>query len=203
MAAKDSVLAMLAQNIPASQVANTLGVTEGYVSQLLANEDFTAELETLKNNVTVKDLEYDEKLDRTEEAFLDRIEEKSRFANLQQSMQAFRVLNGAKRRKDSRGHSPSGQIAEVINIVVPICVIPDYKVNRQNEIIEVEGKTMVSATPTKLEEIIAARNGGTPQPKLQLPGITKVERAAGVLETIDNKPQRRAPKQIPNLVDLL
>jgi hypothetical protein len=203
MAAKDSVLAMLAQNIPASQVAATLGVSDGYVSQLLSQEDFAQELEAVKVAVTQKDLDYDEKLDRTEEAFLDRIEEKSRFANLQQSMQAFRTLNGAKRRRDSKMHVPTAQIAEVINIVVAVCAIPDYKMNRQNEIIEVEGKTMVSATPTRLEEILASRNGGQSVEKPQLPGITKVERAAGVLQTIENRPQRKPVKQIPNLVDLL
>lgn len=201
MAAKDSVLAMLAQNIPAHQISATLGVEESYISQLASNEDFQLQLAELKIEVAQADINYDAKLDLVEESFLDRIEDKSKFANLQQSIQAFKVLNTARRRRDSRIQAPNTSTAAVIQLTVAVAVIPQYQVNSKNEIIEVEGKTMVSATPSKLDEIIATR-GGTAKTAESQPGITKVERAAGILQTIENKPQRKLSHRIPSNVEL-
>lgn len=202
MSAKDSALALLAQGIPASQVASTLGVSESYVSQLMGQEDFSAELSATRTEAAQADLDYDKKQDRVEETYLDRIEQKAGFANLQQSLQAFKILNSAKRRKDSRIQAPGINIGQIINITLPISSIPEYKMNQSSEIVEVEGRTMLSATPKKLEEIIAARNGNA-KIVTQLPGITKVERAAGVLQKLENKIERKPIRRVDDLVDFL
>jgi transcriptional regulator with XRE-family HTH domain len=199
MSAKDSALSLLAQGIPANQVAETIGVSESYISQLMSEEDFAAQLQTVKVQAAQEDLDYDKRIDKAEEVFLERIESKSAFANLQQSLQAFKVLNTAKRRRDSRVQTPGVQIGQIVNITVPISVLPQYKTNAQNEIVEVEGKTMVSASPKRLEEILAARGIADQLKAPQLPGITKIERAAGVLQTLDNKPERKLPKNLSNI----
>lgn len=202
MAVRESALELLAQGIPASQVAGTLGVSESYVSQLLGDEDFGSQLQATRTEAAQADLDYDKKIDTAESLYLQRIEDKAGFANLQQSLQAFRILNSAKRRKDSRVQAPGINIGQIINITLPVASIPDYKINNQSEIVEVEGKTMLSATPKRLEEIMAARNGERPA-VLQLPGVTKVERAASVLQKLENKIERKPIKTIPNLVDFL
>jgi hypothetical protein len=74
--------------------------------------------------------------------------------------------------------------------------------NQSSEIVEVEGRTMLSASPKKLDEIIAARNGGVKQ-AAQLPGITKVERAAGVLQKLENRIERKPVRKVDDLVDFL
>lgn len=207
MAAKEQIMEMLSQGLQPTQVAATLGLSDGYVSQLLSDEDFAAELELKKVAVAQEDIEFDNKIDSVEATFLDRIEQKAPLANLQQSLQAFAVLNKAKRRKDSfvqRSQIPAGA---VVNIQINVDKLPSYIMNGNAEIVEVEGKTMVSATPTKLDEILAVRLGKQPgQKSLQLPGITKVERAAGVLEVLDNRPARKLPKLITsdmNVADIL
>lgn len=200
MAARNQALELLAQGIPASQVAEVIGVTESYVSQLLADEDFAAQLSSLKVESAKKDKEYDDKLDQAEEDFLDRIVERSRMANLQQSMQGFKLLNSAKRRRDSARGAGTGQPQTVVNITLPVAVMPTYILNQQSEIVEVEGKTMVSATPKRLEEIVAQRKVPVQQ-KLE---EQNQERAAEVLQNTV-RPVKRITKNLPDsmIVDLL
>jgi transcriptional regulator with XRE-family HTH domain len=199
-------LRMLAQGISPVQVAATLGVDPSYISQLMADEDFRSALELQKVERVQEDLDHDKKLDKAEGEYLDRITEKSKFANLQQSMQAFKILNGARRRRDTSVANASIQIGAIVNIHLPASAAPQYVVNAKNEIVEVEGKTMVSATPRRLDEILAIRNGNTEQQKrAQLPGVTRVERAAVAIEKLDNKPIKRLTRNTApeDLVDLI
>lgn len=208
MSAKPEILSMLADGLSPVQVATTLGVTESYISQLMGDEDFAAELESKRTEVAAADIAYDNQIDRVEGTFLDRIESKAPLANLQQSLQAFAVLNKAKRRKDTAISRGTPQAGTVVNLQLNINLIPQYLMNGKNEIVEVEGKSMVSATPKKLDEILRLRNceEGTTRKSLRLPGVTKLERAAGVLETISNHPVRKLPKLLTvdtNLADIL
>lgn len=208
MSAKPEILSMLADGLSPVQVATTLGVSESYISQLMGDEDFAAELESKRTEVAAADIAYDNQIDRVEGTFLDRIESKAPLANLQQSLQAFAVLNKAKRRKDTAISRGTPQAGTVVNLQLNINLIPQYLMNGKNEIVEVEGKSMVSATPKKLDEILRLRNGeeGNTRKSLQLPGVTKLERAAGILETISNHPVRKLPKLLTvdtNLADIL
>lgn len=206
MSAQQQALEMLAQGISPVQVATTIGVTESYISQLMGDEDFRAALEAHRVQRTKEDLAFDAQLERTEKSYLDRIEEKSKFANLQQSMQAFKILNGARRRKDGTIIQQQNTINAVVNIQLPQFAVPQYVVNAKNEIIEVEGKPMISATPRRLDEILAERKGIEAVPgRQQLPGVTKVERAAVAIEALDNKPVRRITKSVKSedLIDLI
>ena len=156
MFAKDQALTLLAQGLKQSVVASALGVEESYISQLLADEDFAADLRAKKQELSVADATYDTKLDRATEEALDRIETKLPFANLQQSLQAFKVLESAKRRRD-RGTPGTESAGVVVNILLPTVIAPRYLQNQSGEIVEVEGQTMLSASPRNLDELVAAR----------------------------------------------
>ncbi len=200
---RNQALQLLAQNVAPSQVAAALGVTESAISQLLSQEDFSAELESVRVAATAEDLRYDERLDTAESDALANIEGKLRFANMQQSLQAFKILNTARRRKESRVAAQQTGGGVVVNITLPTAIVPQYVTNPKNEIIEVEGKTMVSASPTRMEEILVARNGGAH--KVAAIGVTKVERAAQTLELVTPTPAKATVKRVPrpNLIDLV
>lgn len=200
---RNQALQLLAQNVAPSQVAAALGVTESAISQLLSQEDFSAELEQVRVAATAEDLKYDDRLDTAESDALSNIEGKLRFANMQQSLQAFKILNTARRRKESRVAAQQTGGGVVVNITLPTAIVPQYVTNPKNEIIEVEGKTMVSASPTRMEEILVARNGGAH--KTVSIGITKMERAAQTLELVNPTPAKATVKRVPrpNLIDLV
>jgi len=207
---RDLALQYLAQNLAPSQVAATLGVTESAISQLLAQEDFAAELAALQQAASEEDLKFDDRLDQAESMFLENIERRIGMANMQQSLQAFRVLNGAKRRKDSRVQLGQGNNGVTVNIMMPIAMIPKYVMNSQSEIVEVEGKTMASASPGRVNEMLAeTKLAALPAPD----GVTqaiptdsvKQTRAFEGLTTLTKRPMRPDVKKVgkPALIDLL
>jgi len=194
----------LAQNMQPSIGAGILGVTESAISQLLADEDFAAEVTAASQGAAAGDLAYDDRMDKAEEVFLENIEKRAQFANMQQSLQAFKLLNSARRRKDTRVHNSAQQNGVTVNIMLPSSIIPDYTMNAQAEIVEVSGKTMLSATPAGVNELLAARQAA----KAPVPvGVSaaveispvKATRALQHLSHMTNRPER---KKIP-LVDLI
>ena len=199
---KGRALDLLAQNIPSSQVAGILGVTESAVSQLLADEDFVAELDKKRLQLSEADEKFDQKLETAEESALDGVISRIKFGNLQQQLAAFRVLNQAKRRKDSKiqPHQGTGQVT---NLILPAVIVPVYVVNKKNEIIEVDGKTMLSATQSQLKEIVKERTG------VELAvAENKQQQTQQILESVTRsvvRPVRRQTRQISNsdIVDLI
>jgi len=197
---------MLVNGIPPTAIASSLGVSESYISQLANDEEFKEELSTKRIAVAQHDLDYDKKLDSAEEAALEILQNKLRFANLSQSTGVFSALNKARRRRESGNHAPQAGMGTVINITMPVVVLPTYVQNSLGEIVEVDGKTMVSANPKALDAIVAQRQlEGKSIAAPVVPGVTRVARANGVLEQLDNRPVRRITRNTKDseLVDLL
>ena len=122
---------------------------------------------------------------------LEKIEKNMQFATLGQALAAFRVLNGARKRTDPVTQSESGT-SITVNLTLPATALPQYVTNSRSEIIEVEGQTMISATPKTLDQILAAKATD----KVSLPQTTSLEKAAAMLESI-KLPARQAPRRVP------
>jgi hypothetical protein len=182
----------LSQNIQPSVVAGILGVTESAISQLLADPDFATEVSEASQGAAAEDLGYDKRVDEAEDQFLKNIEQRAPFANMQQSLQAFKLLNGAKRRRDTRVHQSAGNSGVTVNITLPASIVPQYVMNAQAEIVEVSGQTMISATPANVNAMLEARRSADP-------AAVKSERALAAVPGLTNKPVRVKPP----LIDLL
>ena len=128
-------------------------------------------------------------MNSAEEKALDRIEKSLGFANFSQALAAFRTLNSARRRKD--GPITANVTNVNVTLTLPASAIPRYLTNTQNEIIEVEGKTLVSATPASLETVMSARMGD----KLK-PSISHEMKGAERLGSLMPLPHR-SPRKLP------
>lgn len=199
MAARDSALQLLAQGLQPAIVAATIGVEESYISQLMKDEDFAEELESVRLKRTEEDQNYDAKMDRIEDAYLDRINDKMRLADLRQSVSAFRVLNNAKRRRDrSIAHNPI-QLGIAIHLQMPASMVPQYVLNQQSEIVEVDGKLMASATPRGVEKLLEDKRAK--DPNYQRLQQQEKERAAVTLESV--RPVKRKRLENMEISDLI
>lgn len=187
MTPKEQAIELLCKGIQATQVADAIGVDPSYVSQLKADPEIAAKIQQSLAANTVADTEFDERLERAEDLALQQIERRLPMANLQQSMQAFRILNGATKRKHQT-LNPGAGAGVIVNIHLPASAVPRYTLNAQNEIVDVEGKAMVAASAKSLDEVLAARAAGNTK---GLPGITDVEKAAAMLGAL------RAPIKVP------
>lgn len=189
MVDKKTVARYLAQGIPTQQVAAAVGCEESYISQLRADPEIIAMIAELTVATTTRDVDFDERMNTAEEKALDRLERSLGFANFSQSLAAFRTLNGARRRKDGPLQPNVTQVN--VTLTLPAAAVPRYLTNSQNEIIEVEGKTLVSATPASLDALMAVRMGD----KLK-PAISHDMKASDRLGSLTPLPPR-APRRLP------
>jgi hypothetical protein len=191
---KDQAIALLTQGLSTSVVAAAIGCDDSYISQLKADPDVQARIAQHQLELTEQDIAFDSKLERAESLALDKIERNMQFATLGQAMAAFRILNGAKKRRDALITPESGGTTINVNLTLPANSLPRYVTNAKSEIVEVEGKTMIGATAKSLDAILAARAGAH---QLSLPQTTDLEKAAARLDTlappIAARPARRLP----------
>ena len=192
MTPKDHAILLLSQGIPTSQVAAACGVSDSYISQLKADPEVQAQISERQAAHSVADAKFDDTLERAEMMALEKIEKNMQFATLGQALAAFRVLNGARRRKDELLQSDTS-IAVTVNLTLPANNVTKYVTNSRNEIIEVEGQTMISATSKTLDTILAKRAG---EDANKLPQTTAVEKAANLLGSLVPLP-RKAPARSP------
>lgn len=192
-ATKDQAIALLCQGLSTSQIAAACGVSDSYISQLRAEPEVAAKVAASQADLTIADMQFDSRLERAESLALERIEKSIGFANMGQALAAFRILNGAKKRKEHLPGTDSPGLTVNVNLMLPASSVPRYVTNSANEIIEVEGKTMVSATPKSLDKILLERA----EKAGNLPAVTHVEKAAAKLETL-RPPAFRTPRTLPS-----
>lgn len=162
---------MLGFGIAQETVANSLGLTPGYISQLMSNEEFAdsvAQLRMLHEVApTKRDLSYDSLEDKLLETMHDMVDN-GRFHKPEQVLHALRVSNGMIRR-GNHAVSQNKPAAVVINLSLPSSVrdhfIPDlagraaakdrFVTNRKGEVIEVDGQTTITMdSKTLVKQII-------------------------------------------------
>lgn len=196
-ATKEHIISLLSQGISASQVAAAVGVSESYISQLRNDPELSALISTQGTAKLEKDAAFDSSLERAELMALEKIEKNLPFANMGQAMAAFRILNSARKRSDAFA-TPADQSTNItVNLTLPAAAAARYVVNNANEIVEVEGQTMVTATAKSIDSLLAQRASGS----LTQPKLTTLNRAAGILAQVSPfnamQPTARSARRLP------
>lgn len=194
---KEQVIELLAAGVSTAQIARAIGTSDSYVSQLKSDPDISEIVAAKAAGRVTKDVAFDKKLASAEELALQRIEQGLQFANLGQAVGAFRVLNAARKRKDATQEAPTQTIN--VTLTLPAAALPRYTLNSRSEIVDVEGKTMIAASPRTLESLLKDRAQvaiGVNSPVEQ----AKANTLLGALTQPRSAPRAR---QVVNLEDLL
>ena len=198
MTPRERAIEFLCQGVSTLQTAKALGVDPSYISQLRQEPDIAEKIAAAEAAVTKQDLDHDRLLNEAEDLALQRIHANMKFANLGQALAAFKVLNGAVRRND-KPDAPQSNVTNIqVNLTLPAAALPSYVMNQRNEIVEVEGKTMVSTTPRNLDELLAQREALR---IASLPQITPTQKAAEILDGLNALPVRTnlsKPRRLPS-----
>lgn len=189
---KRRVAALFVQGVGTEEIANTLGCDPSYVSQLREDGEIARFVEEERGAITLRSAEFDDRLDRAEEKALEIIERNLPFANPNTALKTFHVLNTANRRKAALPGN-SNNVAVQVTLILPQSALPQYVTNERKEIIEVEGRTMLSATPSSIEALAEARAGRNAK---NIPKLTAVEQAAARLGALGPVPARE-PRKSP------
>lgn len=131
-------------NILQEQVASALGVTPAYISQLMADENFSRAVQELRFKNLQKHTERDNELDSLEDAILDKM--KKSLPLVMRPMELTRMLqvvNGAKRRGVAAPETAAVQ-TQVVTISVPVHVVNRFVTNQENQVVQVGEQPLIT-----------------------------------------------------------
>lgn len=129
-------LSLLGSGLGPEVVASALGISVSRISQLLSQEEFAAEVATLRFQNLSKHNERDSRYDQMEDDLLERLRDcMPLMVRPMEILKAIQVINAAKR----RGSSAPEQITHqnnVVNLVMPTQIIQKFTTNINNQVIQ-------------------------------------------------------------------
>ncbi len=137
-------LKLLGEGVPAENVAIALGVTPSYISQLLADEEFSYQLVELRYNALQKHNKRDANYDDIEDRLLKQLE--SVLPLMMKPMEIIRslqIINGAKRRGASSPESLTNKQTHV-TLVLPTKIVQVFSADVNNQVVAVQGQELVT-----------------------------------------------------------
>lgn len=176
---RNRILNYLASGIKAAQVATIVGVSPGYISQLLKEESFKEELEALvlTKPADAEETDLDNKYVSLEHSILRGIEEAIPGAELPA---LARILDSVTKRQDMRFQRkfPSNPLGgagvnvQVVQISLPAHSIPREPVvelNSQGEILAIDNKSLAPMTAESVKALFATMTQKKEQQYAELP----------------------------------
>lgn len=157
-ATQERALALLGSGYPPTIVANSVGVSESYISQLLSLSWFAQQVQELKFLNLKKHTELDDAYDDLEEKLLKKLDKLVPL--LIKPMDISRVLqtvNSAKRR--GQGGSNVGHVTQnIVQLSLPPALLQKFIKNTNNQIVEVQDgtgqpKSLVTTSSSSLERL--------------------------------------------------
>ena len=197
MALKEDIATLLSAGFSAPRVADMLSIKLHVVEMLLKDEDFAA---TVRSGVTQKvigGINRDDKIDHIQELLLRELQDKLEFGGLADAKPStlaniFRIVNSAKKVVEVGQAEGASAGAKIVNIVLPAYMrvhTVEHVVNQNNEVVAVEGRAMLTMSPSKLQQIADITDA-------ELVDAAEAERK--VINNTDNRPTRLADLLIPD-----
>lgn len=161
MAAKDKILELLGLGIPAETVSAAVGCEPSYISQLIADQDFYAQVTELRMKHLSAHTQRDLTIDGLEDTLIGKMSDAIEMTYKPMELaRLFQVINGAKRRGVGAVSAPMA-----VNKIVPLR-IPEaarakktITISPQGEVLSVNGQTLVTMGSAQLVRQIAGAKG--------------------------------------------
>lgn len=165
---RERIIAYLGQGIQQSIVASSCGVTPAYISQLLELEEVRLEVAALQAGKLEEALQHDTDVERVQKLALRAIESKLPFIkSAVEAAKVFGTLDAARRRTAPGGTAGDAVAAQQVVITVPKGASINFKLSSDNQVIEVEGKTMSPLPSSGLAALQKRVSGGTDLPLIE------------------------------------
>lgn len=137
---KQRIKEMLGKGLPPATVATAIGVTESYISQLLADVDFATEVASLRLDVLQKHNDRDQHYDTIEDKLLEKLDDVLVYMTKPgEVLKALQIINAAKRRgTDTLQQGGNLANATIINLVLPKHTVSSFTTNTIGQVVEAE-----------------------------------------------------------------
>ncbi len=196
---RERIISYLGQGIQQSVVASSCGVTPAYVSQLLEEPEVREQIAILRSKELETALEVDRSIERIERKALEMVDRKLPFVkNATEAAKVFATLNAARKKAVVGDQASDVAAAQQVIITVPKGAQLLFKLNPNNQVIEVEGRSMATLPSSGLAAIqqrLRAETGAPETLEVKAPPPAAVvhqqkvadqdeKRALGILENL-------------------
>lgn len=150
---------LLGTGLSPEVVASAVGCEASYVSQLLSDEGFANEVSTLRTIALTSHSRRDASIDSIEDKLLLELDEmvaSKAFYKPRDVLHAVQVVNAMKRRGHVAQHT-GGVVNNIVHISLPPSAVRRFTTNRVNEVIDIDGQTVVTMPSHQLLKDLAAR----------------------------------------------
>ncbi|MGE4259169.1 MAG: hypothetical protein AB7F19_07495 [Candidatus Babeliales bacterium] len=164
MNTKDRIKSYLGSGLKPAQICSIIGCTPSYVSQLLKDEEFKAEVEALRDAGAVPE---DERLDKkyvsVEHRLVERIHEEAEHADIGQLARALDSVVKAQDMKHTRKNpvAAAGAMVNVnlVSLTLPAHAIPTAQpsvvLNEKHEVVAIDNKPMAPMSSDGVKNLFA------------------------------------------------
>lgn len=178
---REKIIGYLAAGVSQTIAAESAGVSDSYVSQLLEQEGVREEIAAKKSAKLERHIEVDDTIETAEKLALQQIVRKLQSPGvpvpLKEAVQAFSVLNSARKKADLGAAGNNAGSVDTVVFVLPKAAKTMIQINSDNQIIEVDGKT-TAPLPSKVLPQMQKRL--ELQKTVELPHVTEVKEKARV-----------------------
>ena len=157
---RERAISLLGGGISQKQVADTLGVTESWISQLMAEDSTLAAVTQLRGIELESRLEQDKQAETAEAAALKAV--MSRIALVRSPLEAARIYQILNKRTQKVGLSTAAMddaSAQQVTITLPASAkaVLSISLNGQNQVIDIDGQTTAPLPSRALPMLAATR----------------------------------------------
>jgi C-terminal processing protease CtpA/Prc len=145
---KDRIKELLGAGLLPSVVSSAVGCSESYVSQLLSQESFAAEVQELRLLALTAQKERDANYDTLEDKLLARLGDTiDTLVRPREIASILQTVNNAKRRSHPAELGATAATT-IVNLSLPNIVAAKFTVNGANQVMEIEGRS-IATMPAK------------------------------------------------------
>lgn len=144
---KAQVKELLGTGLSVSVVASAVGCTDSYITQLLSDEEFAAEVAQLKVVNLQAASKRDSSINSLEDKILlklGRVIDENAIYKPRDLLSAFAIINRASRRGSQSPHETGIPTTTIINLNLPSAIAKRFTINSQGEVLQVDDQTLVT-----------------------------------------------------------
>lgn len=158
---QNHIIELLGTGLDQNTVARAVGCDPAYITQLMAQEDFAAKVIVLRTKNLTANTERDKKIDTIEDTLLEKLKdliESNQIYKPRDILAAWTVVNKAIRRGVPATEAITMQ-QTVVSLQIPTTVIANFVTNPNGEVVEAQGKTLVTMSSSSLLQKLANERG--------------------------------------------
>lgn len=147
---KDRILKLLGSGLGGEVVSATVGCDPSYISQLMSDEDFRQKVLALRIESLTADTARDRAIDEIEDVLIEKLKAGLDFlVSTKDILRAYAVINAAKRR-GAKATDTTVVNNNIVNLILPRIIVQKYTLSRTGEVVEVEGRPLVTVPAQQL-----------------------------------------------------